>query len=110
MTRGILRVILVLVFAYAALAGLSIRVRLSYYQWEARENSYLSTPGVVWQSSIAFPHESGHLPIFSLADGSLEALYRAQVPLWQAADADGRLLVGTGDGSLLVFDESVRKS
>jgi hypothetical protein len=38
--------------------------------------------------------------------GDLVSLQTAKRALWSAAEADGRLLVGTGSGSLMVFDQS----
>jgi hypothetical protein len=56
---------------------------------------------------MAMPFESGHLAVFDIESGELVQYYKGRAPLWQAAEVDGRLLITTGDGSILVFDESV---
>lgn len=73
----------------------------------ALERSYHEKAGTVYRNRLAISTETGQLGIFDLADGSLVNLYSDKLPLWQTAEADGRLLVGTGDGKLLVFDESI---
>jgi outer membrane protein assembly factor BamB len=63
--------------------------------------------GTVYKGRMAVASELGCLAIFNLADGSLASVYESKVPLWRTAEADGRLFVATGDGGLLVFDESI---
>jgi hypothetical protein len=70
-------------------------------------NSYREKRGTVYSDRLAIATESGHLAVFNTGDGSLLSLYESKVPLWSTAEADGRLLVATGDGTLLVFDESI---
>jgi outer membrane protein assembly factor BamB len=69
-----------------------------------RSFAYHAKTGTVYGHTLAVPHESGHLAVFNLKDGSLPWLHIAKVPLWSSAEVDGRLLVGTGDGKLLVFE------
>jgi outer membrane protein assembly factor BamB len=71
---------------------------------ELRE-AYRARPGTVFGGTIAFANESGHLAVFNLWNGSLVWSYKYKAPLWGTAEADGRLLVSTGDGKLLVFAE-----
>lgn len=63
--------------------------------------------GVGFQNRLAMPFEGGQLAVIDIDSGEIVRYYTGSVPLWQAAEADGRLLVATGDGTLLVFDESV---
>jgi len=63
--------------------------------------------GTVYKGRMAVSSELGCLAIFNLSDGSLASVYESKVPLWRTAEADGRLFVATGDGGLLVFDESI---
>ena len=71
--------------------------------------AYRARPGTVYGETIAFANESGHLAVFDLRDGSLVWLHKYKAPLWGTAEADGRLLVSTGDGKLLVFEEKPGK-
>jgi outer membrane protein assembly factor BamB len=71
------------------------------------KGAYRDKTGTFYKDRIAIANESGHLAVFRLSDGALISLYTAKVPLWRTAEADGRLLVGTGVGTLLVFDESI---
>jgi hypothetical protein len=70
-------------------------------------DSYREKAGTVYKDRLAIATESGHLAVFNTGDGSLVTSYAGKVPLWRTAEADGRLLVATGDGALLVFDESI---
>lgn len=69
--------------------------------------AYRERPGTIYSGRLAIAHESGLLAILNTADGALVSHYQAKVPLWQTEEVDGRLLVATGDGTLLVFDESI---
>jgi outer membrane protein assembly factor BamB len=62
-------------------------------------------PGTVYGETIAFANESGLVAIFDRRDGNLVETHEYKAPLWGTAEADGRLLVSTGDGKLLVFEE-----
>lgn len=70
-------------------------------------SAYRAKAGTIYKGRIAVPNESGHLAAFNLADGALVSLHEDKLPLWQTAEADGRLFVTTGDGKLLVFDDSI---
>lgn len=72
---------------------------------ELREHAYRARPGTIFGETIAFANESGLLAVFNLWNGSLVWSYKHRAPLWGTAEADGRLLVSTGDGNLLVFAE-----
>ena len=69
--------------------------------------AYREKMGTVFRDRIAVAYESGVLAVFNVADGALVQFYQGRSPLWRTAEADGRLLVATGDGALLVFDESI---
>jgi outer membrane protein assembly factor BamB len=69
--------------------------------------TYRERPGTVYGGRLAVAHESGLLAIFDTETGALVSQYQAKVPLWRTEEVDGRLLVATGDGTLLVFDESI---
>jgi outer membrane protein assembly factor BamB len=71
------------------------------------KNAFRQKTGTVFRDRIAVALEIGWLAIFNLTNGSLVTLFDAKAPLWRTAEADGRLLVATGDGALLVFDESI---
>ena len=62
-------------------------------------------PGTVYGETIAYANEQGLVAIFDRRDGSLVEIHKYKAPLWGTAEADGRLLVSTGDGKLLVFEE-----
>lgn len=59
--------------------------------------------GAIDGALIAFSTQSGHLAVFGRHDGRLLASYRHRTSLCGATAVDGRLLVTTGDGYLLVF-------
>lgn len=63
-------------------------------------------PGVVFQNRVAFPTESGHIVVYD-TDGELIHIVKAGLQLWRAIEADGRLIVATGQGFVLVYDESI---
>jgi outer membrane protein assembly factor BamB len=69
--------------------------------------AYRAKAGTLYKGRIAIPNESGHVAVFNVADGALVSLREDTLPLWRTAEADGRLFVTTGDGKLLVFDESI---
>jgi hypothetical protein len=69
--------------------------------------AYLEKMGTVFRDRIAVAYESGVLAVFNLADGALVRLYQGRDALWRTSEVDGRLLVATGGGVLLVFDESI---
>ncbi len=71
------------------------------------DSAYRAKAGTIYRDRLAIPNESGHLAVFNLADGALVSLHEDKLPLWRTAEADGRLFVTTGDGKLLVFDESI---
>ena len=60
-----------------------------------------------FQRRLALPFETGGLAIFNMENGDLVDLYKSKYPLWQCEEADGRLLVATGNGRLLAFDQSI---
>lgn len=62
--------------------------------------------GAFFGDFVAYSMESGHLAVFDIRDGRLAAHYKYKEPLTDVVEADGRLLVGAGDGNLLVFDVS----
>lgn len=70
------------------------------------KQAYRGKAGVVHEGRLAMPCESGHLAIFDLSDGSLLFLHQGRTALLRTAVADGRLLVATGDGTLLICDPS----
>ena len=70
---------------------------------ERLRGAYSAKAGTICEGKLAIPNESGHLVVFDVKDGSLVWLYRYKGQLWRTAEADGRLLVATGDGKLLVF-------
>lgn len=59
--------------------------------------------GAIAGDLIAFSAQSGHLAVFDRHSGRLLASYRHRTALCGATAVDGRLLVTTGDGYLLVF-------
>jgi outer membrane protein assembly factor BamB len=63
--------------------------------------------GAVFSNRIAFCAESGHLVVLRTDDGSLVRVLEDRSPLWRCILVDNRLAVGTGDGELIIFDESV---
>ncbi len=69
---------------------------------ELKEVLYMKA-GTVYGGKLAIPTESGHLPVFDLSNGRLASLDKYDATLWRTAEADGRLLVTTGEGKLLVF-------
>jgi outer membrane protein assembly factor BamB len=100
----------------AIYAGLkeNVTVRLDRHTlkkvWEVDSRSWNAgreKTGTLYRGRLAIGCELGYLAIFNLADGALVTVYQAKAPLWRTEEADGRLLVGTGDGDLLVFDESI---
>ncbi len=76
-------------------------------QHERLRPAYRKSKGTVYRGRVAFSHESGHLAVFDTATGELVSFYVDKTALWRTAEADGRLLVSTGNGELLVFDESI---
>jgi len=64
-------------------------------------------PGLVYRNRIVFAFESGRLAVLDVATGEIVRYFKSAVPLWWPTEVDGRLLVGTGDGTVLVFDESI---
>lgn len=74
---------------------------------EQLRQAYREKNGTIYKGRMAVASEMGYLAVFGLADGALVSLYETKLPLWRTAEADGRLLVATGDGALLVFDESI---
>lgn len=63
-------------------------------------------PAVVFKNRVAVPSSSGHIVVYD-TDGEFSHVVKTQYSLWKGIEADGRLIVATGQGSLLVFDESV---
>jgi outer membrane protein assembly factor BamB len=63
--------------------------------------------GVVFNDTIAFPHQSGHLGVFNMNDGRLVDVRHEKEDLWSCAVVNSKLVVGTGSGHLLIFDESI---
>jgi outer membrane protein assembly factor BamB len=72
-----------------------------------RDWAFFQKEGTIYRDRLAVAHQYGRLSIFNLTDGSLIGIHKEKVSLWRTAEVDGRLLVGTDDGTLLVFDESV---
>ena len=68
--------------------------------------AFLPKTGTIYGGKIAFAMESGHLAVFDLVDGRLVWLYKHKLKLGRTAEADGRLLVTSDDGHLLVFEEA----
>lgn len=64
-------------------------------------------PGLVYRDRIVFAFESGRLAVLDVTTGEIVRYFKSAVPLWWPVEVDGRLLVGTGDGTILVFDESI---
>lgn len=69
--------------------------------------SVLPRPGLVYRNRLVIAFETGRLAVLDVESGEIVRYFRSQVPLWWPAEVDGRLLVGTGDGTILVFDESI---
>ncbi len=67
------------------------------------EEVLFAKTGTIHGGKVAFATESGHLPVFDLTNGRLVWLYKYKGSLGRTAEADGRLLVTTGRGELLVF-------
>jgi outer membrane protein assembly factor BamB len=63
--------------------------------------------GSVYKNRVAFPCATGHLAIFDADDGSLIDVREERAKLWASTVVDGKLAVGTGNGALLVYDESI---
>ncbi len=64
-------------------------------------------PCVVYRNRLGIAFESGQLAVLDTESGEIVQYYKDRVPLWWPVEVDGRLLVGTGDGTILVFDESI---
>jgi PQQ-like domain len=64
-------------------------------------------PALHYRNRVAVPFETGLLAIFSADDGKLVNEHRSKHALWRAAEAGGRLFIGTGSGKVLVFDEKI---
>lgn len=71
------------------------------------EGAYRVNTGVVYGRRYAFCFQSGRLAIVDIDTGSLVNFLQWRTPLWRLMELDGRLLAATGDGELLVFDESI---
>lgn len=63
--------------------------------------------GVAYRNRLAMPFETGQVAVLDVESGEVVCYYKGGVPLWKALEVDGHLLVATGDGTLLVFDESI---
>lgn len=71
------------------------------------ERAYHERTGVTYGRRYAVCYESGELAVVDIDTGSLVNLLQWKKPLWRMMELDGRLLVATGDGELLVFDEGI---
>jgi outer membrane protein assembly factor BamB len=69
------------------------------------ERALFPKTGTVYEDKITFATESGHLPVFDLRDGRLVWSHVRKASLGRTAEADGRLLVTTDRGELLVFGD-----
>ena len=74
---------------------------------ELERIAYREKMGTVFRDRLAVAYESGVLAVFNVADGTLVRFYQDRAALWQTAEVDGRLLVATDEGVLLLFDESI---
>ncbi len=59
--------------------------------------------GAISGDLVTFSTQSGHLAVLDRRDGRLRGVYRHKTSLCGVSVVDGRLLVTTGDGQLLVF-------
>jgi outer membrane protein assembly factor BamB len=75
--------------------------------WPEFQGASFPGVGAVFNNRIAFPHQSGHLGVFDLDDGLLLDVREEKEDLWTCAVVDSRLVIGTGSGRLLVYDESI---
>lgn len=65
-------------------------------------------PAIAYKNRVAQCFEyGGGLAIYGVPDGELVRFIEHKWPLWELNEIDGRLFVSTGNGILLVYDESV---
>jgi outer membrane protein assembly factor BamB len=65
-------------------------------------------PAISYKNRVAQCFEyGGGLAIYSVPDGELVRFIEHKWPLWELNEVDGRLFVSSGNGILLVYDESV---
>ncbi len=67
---------------------------------------YRLGPGVVFRNRVAFPSESGHIVVYD-TDGEFIHVVKAGLQLFRGIEADGRLILATGQGFMLVYDETI---
>jgi len=69
---------------------------------------YGAATGAGWGDFVVFAMQSGHVAAFERATGDLVFVRRFRTSLWDPIVVDGRVIVPTSDGQLLVFAESSR--
>jgi len=72
------------------------------------EKQLRGRPAISYKNRIAKCFEfGGGLAIYTAPEGDLVRFVEHKWPLWDLKEVDGRLFVSTGDGVLLVYDESI---
>lgn len=71
--------------------------------YAALESVTKQRPGCIWGDKVVFVADSGHIAVFSLADGELLSLEHHRVSFRRAVVLDDRLLVAADDGQIWVF-------
>lgn len=64
-------------------------------------------PAVAYRGRVAIPYETGHIAVYDVAAAALVHVVQTKHRFNRAIEADGRLILGTFNGSLVVYDDSI---
>lgn len=64
-------------------------------------------PAVAFRGRVAVPYQTGHIAVYDVASAARVQVLQTKHPFNRAIEADGRLAIGTSDGSLVVYDDTI---
>lgn len=74
---------------------------------EALTDAYREERPTIYKGRIAISYESGHVAVIDGITGDLVNSVRLPKPLLASAEHEGRLVVSTADGTLMISDEAL---